>query len=111
MTRRAGSGETSRIAGLTYAFCVAAGTEVRKLIAGRGVFIGDRCADLADEVDMDGDRRANSLTMLVPLGLAEAKAKARCIFCGRRRDQTEPMVHARPISAAYGFLRRSVLDF
>jgi hypothetical protein len=56
------------------------------------VFICDRCVDLAHGVDAAGDRRANDLTVLVPLGLAEAKA--RCSFCGRRPDQTEAMVHA-----------------
>ena len=67
-------------------------TEVRRLIAGPGVFICNRCVDLAREVDAEGDRRANDVTMLVPLGLAAANAG--CSFCGRRRDQTEAMVYA-----------------
>jgi ClpX C4-type zinc finger len=92
VTRPGGNGEPSANAGLTCAFCGAAGSEVRKLIAGPGVFICDRCLDLAHEVDAAGQRRANDLTMLVPLGLAEAKA--RCSFCGRQRSQTDAMVHA-----------------
>jgi ClpX C4-type zinc finger len=87
-----GAVKQSRIAGLTCAFCGAGGSEVRRLIAGPGVYICDRCVDLAHEVCAERSRRANDLTMLAPLDLAEAKA--RCSFCGKRRGQTEAMVHA-----------------
>jgi hypothetical protein len=90
--RPPGSREPSRTADLTCAFCGAAETDLQKLIAGPGVFICDRCVDLAHEVDVEGDGRANDATTLVPLGLDDRKA--RCSFCGRRRDQAEAMVHA-----------------
>ncbi len=86
------TGEPSRNADDTCTFCGAAGTEVRKLIAGPGVFICDRCIDLARQADVAGDCRANDLTMLVPVDLPDAKPP--CGFCGRRRDQTEAMIHA-----------------
>ena len=92
VTRPTPAGEPSRNANLTCAFCGAAGTQVRKLIAGPGVFICDRCIDLARQADVADDCRANDLTTLVPLGLADAKA--RCSLCGRRRDETDAMVHA-----------------
>jgi ClpX C4-type zinc finger len=94
-----GAVKQSRIAGLTCAFCGATGSEARRLIAGPGVYICDRCVDLAHEVCAEGSRRANDLTMLVPLDLADPKA--RCSFCGKRRDQTEAMVHA-PLSPRVG---------
>jgi hypothetical protein len=92
VTRPPGSREPSRPADLTCAFCGAAGTDARKLIAGPGVFICDCCVDLALEVDAEGEGRANDATRLVPLGGADCKA--RCSFCGRKRDQAEAMVHA-----------------
>jgi hypothetical protein len=92
VTRPTQAGEPNRNANPTCSFCGAAGTQVRNLIAGPGVFICDRCIDLARQTDLAGDRRANDLTMLVPLGLADAQAH--CSYCGRRRDQTDAMVHA-----------------
>jgi hypothetical protein len=92
VARTPDSREPSRTADLTCAFCGAPGTEVQKLIAGPGVYICDRCIDLAHEVDAEGEDRANDATTLVPLGLDDRKA--RCSFCGRKRDQAAAMVQA-----------------
>ena len=85
--------ESRPTAAMTCAFCGSDGTAVTKLIAGPGVFICDRCIMLAREVDTDQRRHSNDLTVLIPVDPADLKSS--CSFCGRRRDQTEAMVHAR----------------
>jgi hypothetical protein len=73
-------------------FCGAKRAEVRKLIAGPGVLICDRCVDLADKVLAEGAQRSNELALLVALDLGSAKV--RCSFCGKRRDRVSSMVLA-----------------
>ena len=50
VTRPTPAGEPSRNANLTCAFCGAAGTQVRKLIAGPTVFICDECVELCMDI-------------------------------------------------------------
>jgi hypothetical protein len=92
VTRPRGAGEPSPSADMSCAFCGSDGTAVYKLIAGPGVFICDRCINLGRDVDADSKRRANDLTVLVPVDRVDRKAT--CSFCGRRPDQTEAMVQA-----------------
>lgn len=73
-------------------FCGAKNAEVRKLIAGPGVLICDRCVDLADEVVAEGGQRSNELTLLAALDLDSPKAH--CSFCGKRRDRVSSMAQA-----------------
>jgi ClpX C4-type zinc finger len=87
-----GAVKPSAIPGSSCAFCGAAGSEVRTLIAGPRVFICDRCVNLADEVVAERGQRRNELTLLVALDLSNPKM--RCSFCGKRRDQADVMVHA-----------------
>jgi len=86
--------------GAVCAFCGREDVDVRRLIAGPGLFICERCVDLAAEVlagaqDGCGDGRRTITS--VP----RADAKARCGFCGKRRSQVEGMVEA-PTRPAVG---------
>jgi ClpX C4-type zinc finger protein len=87
-----GAVKPSAIPNSSCAFCGAAGSEVRMLIAGPRVFICDRCVTLADEVVAERGQRTNELTLLVALDLRNPKM--RCSFCSKRRDRTDVMVHA-----------------
>jgi hypothetical protein len=81
-------------------FCGVAKRRVRRLVAGPGVFICERCADLADEVVAEGEVRSNRWTRLAP----EEDAEARCNFCGRQRRDATAMVVAphRPAVGKFG---------
>ena len=80
-------------------FCGAEKAKARRLIAGPGVLICDRCVDLADEVVAEGGQRSNEVTLLVVLDLGSPKV--RCSFCGKRRDQASAMVLA-PLRPSVG---------
>jgi hypothetical protein len=94
VARPPGAGPPRPTAAMTCAFCGSDGTRVQRLIAGPGVFICDRCVELAREVDGDHHQRANDLTTFVPVELTAPLAS--CSFCGRLRDHTEAMVQALP---------------
>ena len=66
------------------------------------MLICDRCVDLAGEVIAEGGERANERTLLAAVALGAAKA--RCSFCGKRRDQVSAMARARqrPVSGKFG---------
>jgi hypothetical protein len=83
-------------------FCGAAQQVVRKLIAGPGVFICERCIELANEVTDEGEERSNRWTSLA----AETNPEARCNFCGKRRREVAGMVVALDRQAAGKFGRR-----
>jgi hypothetical protein len=81
-------------------FCGATQRQVRSLIAGPGVFICERCVDLADEVVTEGEDRSNRWTRLAP----ERESQAKCSFCGKRRQDAAAMVVApdRPAIGKFG---------
>jgi len=83
-------------------FCGASQRQVRKLIAGPGVFICERCIDLADEVLAEGEERSNRWTGLAP----EGDAEARCNFCGKRRRDVTGMIVAPDRPPAGKFVRK-----
>lgn len=91
VTTGKGAVKPSKIDGYC-AFCGAKEAEVRKLIAGPGVLICDRCIDLADEVVAEGGQRASERTLLVALDLGSPRV--RCSFCGKRRSRVSAMAHA-----------------
>jgi hypothetical protein len=86
-------------------FCGAAQRQVRRLVAGPGVFICERCVDLADEVLAEDEARSNRWTLLAP----EREREARCSFCGKRRHDVTGMVVApdRPPIGKFGRRRRA----
>jgi ClpX C4-type zinc finger len=66
-------------------FCGKQQNEVRKLIAGPGVYICDSCIDLAGTVVSSGQAaRTESGAMIA---LPEGQARVRCAFCGKDRGQ------------------------
>ena len=76
----------------TCAFCGLERSQVGRMVAGPGLYICDRCVGLAAEVRADGQSRAEGGRSLAPMGLSQAKA--RCDFCGKRRDQAPEIVEA-----------------
>ena len=100
-----GAVKPSKIDG-SCSFCGAKKGEVRKLIAGPGVLICDRCVDLAGELLAEGRQRSSELTLLVGVDLGSPKV--RCSFCGKRRDRVAAMVLA-PLRPGVGkYAKRDV---
>jgi hypothetical protein len=73
-------------------FCGRGQREVRKLIAGPGVYICDRCVDLADRVIATSEPDATPVSSIE--AIAEDAATAKCSFCGKRRDQVTGLAGA-----------------
>ena len=75
---------------LACTFCGKQQKQVRKLIAGPGVYICDGCTDLAKTVVGTGE--------IVSTGTAELSAaredepKTLCCFCGKRREQVTGLI-------------------
>jgi hypothetical protein len=75
--------------GLACTFCGTSQYEVRKLIAGPGVYICDGCVELAEGVISSGSV-AN--TRLGPVhAVADQGGRVRCRFCDKHRDQVTGM--------------------
>ena len=75
--------------GLACTFCGTSQYEVRKLIAGPGVYICDGCVELAQGVISSGNV-AN--TGLGPVhAVADQDGRVRCRFCDKHRDQVAAM--------------------
>jgi hypothetical protein len=70
---------------LLCSFCGKTQKQVKKLIAGPGVFICDQCIGKADRVVRTGEVAATPLSAIKALG--EDVAAAKCSFCGKRRHQ------------------------
>jgi ClpX C4-type zinc finger len=73
-------------------FCGADSSAVRRLIAGPGVLVCDQCVVMAQDLIGAGGERTSERTRLVALSPAERKA--RCSFCGKRRQRAAGMVEA-----------------
>lgn len=71
--------------GLSCSFCATSQYEVRKLIAGPGVYICDACVGLAGGVAGSGRSAATRLGQL--RAVPEQDSQAQCSFCGKHRDQ------------------------
>ena len=70
---------------LACTFCGKPQNKVRKLIAGPGVFICERCIELVGNVISSGQA---ARTELGPIGnVPEQLKRERCNFCGKVRDQ------------------------
>ena len=72
---------------LACSFCGKQQNEVRKLIAGPGVYICDRCIDLAVDVITSG--RAARTALGAMDNVPEEQSGVRCNFCGKDRGQVE----------------------
>jgi ClpX C4-type zinc finger len=72
--------------GLLYcSFCGKSQKQVKKLIAGPGIYICDECVAKAGHVVATGEAAATPLSGIRSLG--EDAAAVRCSFCGKRRHQ------------------------
>ena len=83
-------------------FCGREGADMPQVVAGPGVFICDRCIDLASAGLVDGPAASDERSKLVRLG--DDDARARCGFCGRRQAQAGGMLEA-PTRPQAGKLR------
>ena len=72
---------------LTCSFCGSTQGEVRKLIAGPGVYICDGCLEVANKVLADSAAHAPA-----KVALKVASGAAACGFCGKKRRQVESIV-------------------
>jgi hypothetical protein len=75
--------------GLACSFCGTSQYEVRKLIAGPGVYICDACVELVQGVISSG---SVTNTRLGPVhAVADQDEQVRCRFCDKHRDQVAAM--------------------
>jgi len=77
---------------LACSFCGKTRPQVRKLIAGPGVYICDQCISKADQVIATGEATATPLSAVKPIG--EDVTTAKCSFCGKRRYQVSGLAAA-----------------
>jgi ClpX C4-type zinc finger len=83
--RDSGDSRTHQHPQLSCTFCGKPQNQVRKLIAGPGVFICGGCVTLARHVIADGQ---TATTARGPVNvMPEQQPRARCNFCGKQRDQ------------------------
>jgi hypothetical protein len=71
-------------------FCGKHQKQVKKLIAGPGVYICDRCVDLAKVVVSDGEPVTTEIAELTA-GPGD-EPRTQCSFCGKRRDQVASLI-------------------
>jgi hypothetical protein len=82
---------------LACSFCGVQQRKTKKLIAGPGVYICDRCISEAHQVAADNS--ATSTASLVPVG---PRASGRCGFCGKDRGRVARLVTVDAGSAMAG---------
>jgi ClpX C4-type zinc finger len=86
-------------------FCGADKSTARRLIAGPGVLVCEQCIVLAQDLLGEGGERVNEQTRLGILDTADRKA--RCSFCGKKRQRVASMVEAPDQPPAGKFARSS----
>jgi hypothetical protein len=77
---------------LACSFCGQTQRQVKKLIAGPGAYICDKCADLADGVIATGNDATTPITEVV--SVAADLTTAACTFCGKQRHQVTGLAAA-----------------
>jgi ATP-dependent protease Clp ATPase subunit len=76
-------------------FCGKQQKQVRKLIAGPGVYVCNECIDRADRVIATGEPAATPLSAMTPAGdHNKYGAPVKCSFCGKRRHQVTGLAAA-----------------
>jgi hypothetical protein len=86
-------------------FCGADKSTVRRLIAGPGVLVCEQCVVQAQDLLGQGGERVSNQTRLVVLDPTDRKA--RCSFCGKKRQRVAGMVEAPDQPPAGKFARPS----
>jgi hypothetical protein len=84
---RIGGRRQDRSGLLACTFCGKLQNEVRKLIAGPGVYICNGCIDVAVDVITSGHAAPTALGVLN--NVSEEQSGVRCNFCGKDRGQVE----------------------
>jgi ClpX C4-type zinc finger len=79
---------------LKCSFCGLHQKQVRKLIAGPGVYICNECIEKADRVIATGEVTATPLSAMKPVGEDKDAASVKCSFCGKRRHQVSGLAAA-----------------
>jgi hypothetical protein len=72
---------------LKCSFCGKQQRQVRKLIAGPGVYICNECIEKADRVIATGEAAATPLSAMTSAGEEKEAGAVKCSFCGKRRHQ------------------------
>jgi len=70
---------------LACSFCGRPQRKTRKLVAGPGVYICEKCVEMAEAVICSGHATETALGLLRPV--AEGATRRRCSFCGKHRRQ------------------------
>jgi ClpX C4-type zinc finger len=79
---------------LKCSFCGKHQKQIRKLIAGPGVYICNECIEKADQVIATGEATATPLSTMTSVGDDSDAAPVKCSFCGKRRHQASGMAAA-----------------
>lgn len=92
---RPGKGNPGPGAMLECSFCGKLQKQVRKLIAGPGVYICNECTERAGQVIATSEPTATSLSVMTSVGdHNKYGAPVKCSFCGKRRDQVTGLASA-----------------
>jgi hypothetical protein len=89
-----GRGKAGPGATLKCSFCGKNQKQIRKLIAGPGVFICNECIAKADQVIATGEVAATPLSATRPASEDKDAASVKCSFCSKRRHQVSGLATA-----------------
>ena len=96
---RPGKGSPERSAALKCSFCGKLQKQVRKLIAGPGVYVCDECVERADRVIATGEPTGTPLSAMTSVGdQNKYGAPVKCSFCGKRRHQVTGLAAAAKVA-------------
>ena len=96
---RPGKGDPERSAALKCSFCGKRQKQVRKLIAGPGVYVCDECVERADRVIATGEPTDTPLSAMTSVGdHNKYGAPVKCSFCGKRRHQVTGLAAAAKVA-------------
>jgi hypothetical protein len=92
---RPGKGSPEAGARLKCSFCGKRQKQVRKLIAGPGVYVCNECIERADHVIATGEPTVTPLSAMTSVdGQNKYGAPVKCSFCGKRRHQVTGLAAA-----------------
>lgn len=95
LVARPGKGSPEPGAMLECSFCGKLQKQVRKLIAGPGVYICNECIERADRVIVTSEPTATPLSAMTSVGdHNKYGAPVKCSFCGKRRQQVTGLAAA-----------------
>lgn len=83
---------------LKCSFCGKQQREVKKLIAGPGVYICNECIKKADRVIATGEPTATPLSAMKSAGEDQDALRLKCSFCGKRRHQASGLAVAAKVA-------------